>query len=110
MLHVEHTRLLLSYPLFLRQRLTLWTMTIAARVVRWTLVIAIRTPIEMPTQDGCAALRDIGEHTLLLGAKRVLRFERRAMASNDVRDVEAPSPFEARHAPTNAFAATNRLG
>jgi hypothetical protein len=43
-------------------------------------------------------LRNIGEHSLLLWAERMLRFERFAVTSNDVRNIEAPGLFRARHA------------
>ena len=98
MLHVEHPLLLVGNPLFLRERLTLRTMTIAARVVRRTLVSAIQAFVEVPAEGRGATLPNIGEHSLLLWAERMLPFERCAMTSNDVRNVETPGPLEAGHA------------
>jgi hypothetical protein len=53
--------------------------------------------VEVPAQNGSPALRDIGEHSLLLWAERILRFEHCSVTSNDVRNVEAPGHYRAGH-------------
>src|SRR5262245_40100609 len=96
---IEHAHALLSDPFLLGQRLTLRTVTIAARVVRRMLVATGVASIEVPTERRGAALADVGEYAPLLERERMHRLELSPMAPNDVREVEATAPRGARHLP-----------
>lgn len=103
---VQHSLPTRFDPGFLGQRLTLGTMPIAARVVRGVLVSASGALIDMPAEPRGAALRDVGQDTLLGSAQASNPLESDAMGAHDVRDVEARwAPAGPAHPPTSACAA-----
>ncbi len=105
--YVEHSLPTRFDPGLLGQRLTLGTMPIAARVVRRVLAPAGLAAIDMPAEPRGAALRDVGQDTLLGGAQASNPLESDAMGAHDVRDVKARwAPAGPAHPPTSACAAT----
>ncbi len=104
---VEHLLPTRFDPGLLGQRLTLGTMPIAARVVRRMLVPARLASVDMPAEPRGAALRDVGQDTLLGTGQRPELFESGAMRPHDVRDVKARwARVGPVHPPTSASAAT----
>ena len=108
--HIEHASSLRLDPSLLGQRLTLGTVTVAARVVRRVLVSARGALIEVPAERGRTARLDVGQDAALPGAESRDRFELRSVGTNDVRKVEADGcPCGGSHA-VSAFGATGPGG
>lgn len=87
---VEDARSLGIDPALLGERLTLWTMPIATRIVRGMLVATVSAHIEVPSECGGSALSDVGKHTTLLPVER--RFQCSSIRPYDVGKLKAGRP------------------
>lgn len=94
---VEGALSLLFNPLFLGERLTLWTMPIAARAVDGLFVVTGCALLEVPTESFGTTLGNIGQNSSLPTAQDRARLELFSVSPNDVRDVKASGPKRARH-------------
>ncbi len=89
---VEQALAALLDPMLLGERLTLRAVPVAARMVRVVHVPARRAVLDMASERGGAALRDVRQHPLLRGGEQVQDLELCAVRAHDVGDVEPRSP------------------
>jgi alkylhydroperoxidase family enzyme len=97
---IQETFTLAINPALLRRRLTLWTMPIAARIVRGVFGFALGAELEMTTKLSGATLRNISEYALLLARDGVGCHQCVSMIARDFGKFKVRRPDSGAHALT----------